>query len=40
MTVQQAAATLEVSVRTAERDWTFARAWLHKEIAGLPEVEC
>ena len=25
----------EVSSRTVERDWRFARAWLHKEIAGL-----
>ncbi len=24
----------EVSSRTVERDWRFARAWLHKEMAG------
>src|SRR5215510_2673117 len=30
----EAAEHLEVSVRTVEADWTFARAWLKRELAG------
>jgi RNA polymerase sigma factor (TIGR02999 family) len=30
--VEVAAEVLGVSVRTAARDWDFARAWLHREI--------
>ena len=30
--VEEAAEVLGVSVRTAARDWDFARAWLHREI--------
>lgn len=29
---EEAAEVLGVSVRTAARDWEFARAWLHREI--------
>ncbi len=32
MTTQQAADALGLSLRTAERNWTFARAWLHREL--------
>ena len=32
MTNEEAAAALGVSVRTAKRHWTFARAWLYDEI--------
>ena len=32
LTMQEAAKALEIGVRTAERDWAFARAWLHKEV--------
>jgi RNA polymerase sigma factor (TIGR02999 family) len=32
MTIEQAAETLAISVTTANRWWTFARAWLHEEI--------
>jgi RNA polymerase sigma factor (TIGR02999 family) len=34
MTNDQAAELLGISRATAERDWTFARAWLYKEITG------
>jgi RNA polymerase sigma factor (TIGR02999 family) len=34
LTMEEAAATLGVSVATAHRDWNYARAWLHQEIAG------
>jgi hypothetical protein len=29
----QAAETLGLSLRSAERNWTFARTWLHRELA-------
>jgi RNA polymerase sigma factor (TIGR02999 family) len=32
LTMSEAAATLDLSVATAERYWAFARAWLHAEL--------
>ena len=32
LTMEQAAATLNVSIATVERDWVFARAWLRREM--------
>jgi RNA polymerase sigma factor (TIGR02999 family) len=32
MTIEQAAETLGISVTTANRWWSYARAWLHEEI--------
>jgi RNA polymerase sigma factor (TIGR02999 family) len=32
LTIEQAAEVLGISVPTAKRDWTYARAWLFKEI--------
>ena len=32
LTIDEAAATLQISPRTAKRNWTFARAWLQREI--------
>ena len=32
LTVEQAAKTLGISLRTAERHWTYARTWLHREL--------
>jgi RNA polymerase sigma factor (TIGR02999 family) len=34
----EAAATLEISVATAERDWSFARGWLYAELADGPSA--
>jgi RNA polymerase sigma factor (TIGR02999 family) len=34
MTIEQAADVLKVSRVTAHRDWTYARAWLHRRITG------
>lgn len=31
---RETARTLELSERTVRRDWTLARAWLHRELAG------
>jgi RNA polymerase sigma factor (TIGR02999 family) len=33
LTIEQAAAALGVSTTTADRDWTYARAWLFREIS-------
>lgn len=33
LTLEEAAAALEMSERTAKRDWAYARAWLFREIA-------
>ena len=30
----EAAQALDISVRTAKRHWTFARAWLYRELSG------
>ncbi|MEM6796830.1 MAG: ECF-type sigma factor [Acidobacteriota bacterium] len=34
MTQEETAAALGVTERTVRRDWTKARAWLHRELAG------
>jgi RNA polymerase sigma factor (TIGR02999 family) len=34
LTMEQAAETLGISLATANRYWTFARAWLHRQIDG------
>ena len=33
MTTQQAAEILNISLRTAERNWAFARAWLYQKMS-------
>ena len=33
MTMPQAAQTLGIPLRTAERNWTYARTWLHREMS-------
>jgi RNA polymerase sigma factor (TIGR02999 family) len=38
-TMEQAARALGVSLRTAERNWTFARTWLHRELTARPPGE-
>jgi RNA polymerase sigma factor (TIGR02999 family) len=34
LSLAEAAELLDISPRTADRVWAFARAWLHREIAG------
>jgi RNA polymerase sigma factor (TIGR02999 family) len=34
LSIEQAAEALGVSTRTAYRDWSFAQAWLYREIRG------
>jgi RNA polymerase sigma factor (TIGR02999 family) len=36
MSVEEAAHALDVSPATIKRDWTLARAWLSRELAGPP----
>jgi RNA polymerase sigma factor (TIGR02999 family) len=37
LTIEQAAAALDISTTTADRDWTYAKAWLFREMAkGIP----
>ena len=36
LSVEQAAEALNLSTATAYRHWTFARAWLHSQVAGRP----
>jgi len=37
LTIEQASEVLGISRVTAFRYWTFARAWLHREIRGEPQ---
>ncbi len=37
LSVEQAAADLNLATATAYRHWTFARAWLHSQVAERPE---
>jgi RNA polymerase sigma factor (TIGR02999 family) len=39
LTMEEAAEALEISAATAYRHWSYARAWLHQEIAGSEAVE-
>jgi RNA polymerase sigma factor (TIGR02999 family) len=34
LSVEETAETLGVAARTVKRDWTVARAWLHRELSG------
>jgi len=36
LTIPQAAEALGISSSTADRQWAYARAWLHAEIVGSP----
>src|SRR6266404_5176184 len=38
LTVAEAAKVLDISPSTADRHWTYARAWLYREVAGEDEV--
>jgi RNA polymerase sigma factor (TIGR02999 family) len=35
LTMPEAAEVLAISLRQAERNWTYARTWLHREIASV-----
>jgi RNA polymerase sigma factor (TIGR02999 family) len=38
LTIPETAEILEISPRTADRLWSFARAWLHQEISSSPSA--
>jgi RNA polymerase sigma factor (TIGR02999 family) len=38
MSIEETAAVLGVSPATVKRDWTVARAWLHRELSDEPTV--
>jgi DNA-directed RNA polymerase specialized sigma24 family protein len=37
LSVEETAQTLGVSARTVKREWTYARAWLARELADESE---
>ncbi|HEU4477221.1 MAG TPA: sigma-70 family RNA polymerase sigma factor [Pyrinomonadaceae bacterium] len=39
LTVEETAAVLAISPATVKRDWSMAKAWLHREISSLIEHE-
>jgi len=39
LTLDQAAAVLGISPATADRYWSYARAWLHQHITGEPDTD-
>jgi RNA polymerase sigma factor (TIGR02999 family) len=36
LTMEQVAEVLGIPLRSAERNWTFARTWLHRELSDRP----
>src|SRR5262249_40601860 len=38
LTIGQTATTLSISVRTANRHWAYAKAWLHQQISNRGEA--
>jgi RNA polymerase sigma factor (TIGR02999 family) len=39
LSMPEAAQALDVPLRSAERNWTYARAWLHRVLAAPPPAE-
>jgi RNA polymerase sigma-70 factor (ECF subfamily) len=37
LTFEEIAMVLNISERTAKRDWSMARAWLKRELASKPQ---
>ena len=37
LTIEETAEVLDISAVTVKRDWTFARAWLYRELSGNEE---
>jgi RNA polymerase sigma factor (TIGR02999 family) len=37
LTIKEAAAAMGISVRTANRHWTYARAWLYQQLEGYDD---
>jgi RNA polymerase sigma factor (TIGR02999 family) len=39
LTIPQAAEALGISVRQAERNWTYARTWLHRQLSAVEPAD-
>jgi RNA polymerase sigma factor (TIGR02999 family) len=39
LTIEETASALGISVRTANRHWAFARAWLYQQLSEQPEAD-
>ena len=39
LTMAQAAEALGIPLRTAERNWTYARTWLHRQVTRGEQTE-
>jgi RNA polymerase sigma factor (TIGR02999 family) len=39
LTIEETAAALGISPATVKREWTIAKAWLHRELGGEPSPE-
>jgi RNA polymerase sigma factor (TIGR02999 family) len=39
LTIDETARALDVSAATVERDWEYAKAWLHRDLAGRDRTE-
>ena len=39
LSMPEAAKALGISLRSAERNWTYAKTWLHRELGGLSKEE-
>jgi RNA polymerase sigma factor (TIGR02999 family) len=39
LSMPEAAKALGISLRTAERNWTYAKTWLHRELGGLSKED-
>ena len=37
ITIEETAAAMGISVRTVNRHWTYARAWLYRQLEGPGE---
>ncbi len=40
LTMPEAAAALGISLRSAERNWTYAKTWLHRELTDTEASPC
>jgi RNA polymerase sigma factor (sigma-70 family) len=39
LSIEETAEVLKVSAGTVRRDWSIARAWLHRELAASPDSQ-
>jgi RNA polymerase sigma factor (sigma-70 family) len=37
LTIEETASAMNISVRTVNRHWTYARAWLYRELREIEE---